>query len=140
MKHKDFFLSKAVYRRKRTWHVSFLDKEDSTVVKSIEEMLGYMRSLYQEDVNTDLAVAYVDGNKRLFIDGCGTCVTVSLCNNSRREFYLGYCISPMRYEALKRHTMPHTDSDEHLLECVEGKVIPLKDYFSHRRLGSEYNF
>lgn len=143
MKYKKFFLSNAVYRRKRTWTVFFMDKDEQTVTKSIEEMLGYMRHLYREE-KLDMAVAEI-GNKRLFIDGSETVVTVSLADNSGHEFYLGYSISAMRYQYLTRHYPLRKigifdDDDQALLDCASGAVKPLADYFSKRVLGSNYNF
>lgn len=105
-----------------------MDKEETSVTFSIEEMLSYMRGLYQT-ARPDLAVCHAD-NHRIFIDGNGTIVTVSMTDNSGHEYLLGYCASP--FESF------YSEEDRLHMEELRNTKNHLKDFFSRRHLGNRY--
>ena len=126
----NFYLKKSVLLRKRDWELWTMNVGDIEKPNmSIEEAMRFFKSINPGDKNgyiPDLMISRLPDGKRIFIDGDECCVSCSLVDNSRREYFLGWL---GQWEHLEWKNDETAEDD-----------VKLKDFFSTKRLGSEYSF
>lgn len=89
---------------------------------SIKKAMTWFKSIstYQGEYIPDLMVCELKDGKKIFIDGGKEGVMVSLLDKSHHEYCLGY-LGEWEFDKPKEE-------------------IKLKDFFSNKKLGSEYSF